>query len=93
MIFEIQDKSGRLIHLSKKQYVHISEHSMLTNKIEQIKETIVCPDSIVQSPADLKVCYYFRFYKELSLFLLVVIKYLNGTGFVITAYYTHKRTI
>ncbi len=91
MIFEVRDASGRLIRLTESQYSHISEHKMLTNKIEEIKETLICPDFIIQSPKDQTINYYFRFYKAMKHFLMVVIKYLNGHGFVITAYYTKKR--
>jgi len=36
------------------------------------------------------VRFYYKFYKNLSKYLLVSVKYLNGEGFVITAFYTSK---
>lgn len=37
-IFEIKDKSGRDVHLSRERWKHImTEHSKLANKIEDIK--------------------------------------------------------
>ncbi len=93
MIFEIRDSSGRMIRLTEKQFAHIAKHRMLFNKIEQIKEAVIHPHFIITSPRDKKVRYCFRFNKDVKLFLLAIIKYLNGDGFVITAYFTHKRNI
>mgnify|MGYP001582111572 CR=1 FL=1 len=90
-IFEIKDKSGRKIHLSNERWKHIvTEHSKLANKIENIKDTISSPLIIGKSKYDENVRYYQKYYKKLSKYLLVSVKYLNGEGFVITAFYTAK---
>jgi len=38
-----------------------------------------------------KIAYYYKFYKEntgSTRYLLLLVKYLNGKGFIITAYFT-----
>ncbi|MFH1889549.1 MAG: PBECR2 nuclease fold domain-containing protein [Nanoarchaeota archaeon] len=91
-IFEIKDKTGRKIHLSKERWKHItlpsSPHAHMTNYLEEIKQTLIEPDKIIKSVNnDAKVnCY--RYYKERKQYLKVVVNYLNGDSFVITAYFT-----
>ncbi len=68
----------------------------MVNQIERIKETLIRPDKLITSPKDVNACYYFRHYKETPFpakFLLVAVKYLNGDGFVITAFYTTQMRI
>ena len=90
-IFEVEDKSGRKIHLSDERWKHIvNEHANLSDKIEDIKDTLANPLTIRRSKYDEKVRFYYKFYKNLSKYLLVSVKYLNGEGFVITAFYTSK---
>lgn len=91
IIFEIKDKSGRKIHLSDERWKHIvTEHSSLANKIEDIEDTLISPLIIGKSENDENVRYYQKYHKKLSKYLLVSVKYLNGKGFVITAFYTGK---
>jgi len=60
-IFEITDKSGRKIRLTKKQWTHISEkHPAVTNYFEEIKETLATPDSITESDLNKKVRFYYN---------------------------------
>ena len=90
-IFEIKDKSGRKIHLSKERWSHIvTEHYKLGSKIEDIKDTLTNPLTIRQSKYREDVVFYYRYHKNLSKHLLVSVKYLNGEGYVITAFYTRK---
>lgn len=91
MLFEIIDKTKRKIRLTEKQWSHISSpislHAYMANNLEKIKETLINPNKIVNSANDnLKVSYY-RYYKENKKYLKVVVKYLNGNGFVITSYF------
>ena len=89
-IFEIIDKSGRKIHLSNERWTHIQKHSEMSDKIEQIKETLVKPSLVIPQDYDPNVHFYFRFYKDMKKFLFVSVKYLNGDGFIITSFYTDK---
>jgi len=93
-IFEITDKSGRKIHLSKERWSHItmpsSPHAYMTNYLQETIDTLIKPDKITTSIYDnIKVNYY-KHYKNRTQFLRVIVKYLNGEGFVITSYFTGK---
>ena len=90
-IFEVEDKFGRKIHLSDERWKHIvTEHSVLANKIEDIKDVLSNPLFVGKSKYDENVKYYYKYHKSLSKYLMVSVKYLNGEGFVITAFYTSK---
>ena len=39
-IFEVIDKTGRKIHLSKERYKHIQKHHYMHDSLEEIKSTI-----------------------------------------------------
>ena len=89
-VFETQDKSGRKIHLSKKQWTHIGIEHPEVKDIEQIKETLIKPIKIT-CPLEEKV-YYYQYFKhrpDPDKYLLVIVRYLNGTGFVISAYFVN----
>src|SRR3989344_2177457 len=92
-VFEITDKTGRKIRLSKEQWEHIiKEHLVIANKLEEIKETITGPLAIRKSSYDEKKRFYYRYYKDrkTAKYLLIIVKYLNGQGFIITSFYTDK---
>ncbi|MBS3071581.1 hypothetical protein J4408_01185 [Candidatus Pacearchaeota archaeon] len=88
-IFEIIDKTGRKIRLTKTQFKHIICHKGMENEIEKIKETLRTPLRI-DSHKEGELYDYYGYYKDRkkkAKFLQVVVKYLNGEGFVITAYF------
>jgi len=89
-IFEIKDKTGRTIHLTKERWAHIQKHPEMVNQLENIKETLQKPDIIHEFEYDQQVRFYFRYYKEKREYLFISIKYLNGNGFIITSFYTDK---
>ena len=90
-VFEVIDKSGRKIHLSKERWTHINtEHPELANYFEELKETLVNPIKITTYIYNKNVKYYYKYLKEPNLptkYLFVIAKYLNGKGFIITAYF------
>ena len=96
LIFKIKDKSGRDIRLSKERWKHIKKHPRMDeNRIEDVKKTIQNPITIRYNEKDDEVRYFYREYKDMPSFgryLLVSVKYLNGTGFVITSFFTNKIT-
>jgi hypothetical protein len=89
IIFEIVDKTGRKIRLTKKQNSHINKkHPAIAIYINEIKETLQKPDAITKSETDENVRFYYKYYKYLispHKYILVIVKYLNGDGFIITA--------
>ncbi|MBS3086431.1 hypothetical protein J4422_01905 [Candidatus Pacearchaeota archaeon] len=90
-IFEITDKTGRKIRLTKKQWTHItsptSPHAYMTNYLEEIKETLINPDKMVNSLSDDQKVNYYKYYKKRERYLKNIVNYLNGNGFVISAYF------
>ena len=76
-IFEITDKLGKHIRLTKRQYSHIlKKHSYMNKYMEEIKETIKNPDKITISNIDKHVRYYYKGYKNLkkpNKYILVII--------------------
>ena len=90
-VFEIEDKSGRKIRLTKKQWNHIlRRHHDMINYQEEIKKTLKDPQTITNHPYDRKSRYYYNYLKHKegpNKYLLIIVKYLNGEGFVITTYF------
>ncbi|MDO8467823.1 MAG: PBECR2 nuclease fold domain-containing protein [Nanoarchaeota archaeon] len=93
-VFEVVDKSGRKIRLTRERWKHIttptSPHAYMTNYLEEIKQTLENPDKVVISVYDDKKGNYYKYYKYNKKYLRVAVKYLNGTGFVITAYFVRN---
>lgn len=90
-IFEITDKTNRKIHLSGERWAHILRyHPYLANSLEEIKETLTKPLIIVPSLDDENKCHYYKPLKSKKGYLLVSVKYLNGEGFIPTAFWTSK---
>ncbi len=91
IVFEIIDKTGRKIRLTRKQYSHIcKKHPMISNYFEEIRETLIKPDKIINSNNNKNIGFYCKFYKKLKTpyqNILVIVKYLNGEGFIISAYF------
>ncbi len=93
-MFEIKDKTGRTIRLTKERWKHIvNSHPIISNNIEEIKKTLQGPLLITKDEYDKQVYFYYKFYKNFKdkkTFLIIVVKYLNGSGFIITSFYTDK---
>jgi len=91
-IFEITDKSGRSIHLSKERWEdHIKFEHQDMQSYEEIIEVLENPDKIIGWNGKHDYFKYFKHRKSKSKYLKVVVNYLNRGGFIITAYY--KRNI
>lgn len=87
-LFEVIDRTGRKIRLPTERWKHIvQEHPRLQN-IEEIKEAVMNPLKITLSKYNPEqVRYYYRFDKNQKRYLLVAVRYLNGDGFIITAFF------
>jgi len=89
-IFAVVDKTGREIHLSKERWLHIRlEHPKITD-YEEIENALKFPTKMVQSDRDVNVQWYYMYKKQKRNYLMVSVKYLNGHGYVITAFHTNK---
>lgn len=89
-VFETIDKTGRKIRLTKERWTHITSpqhpHAYMTNYLEEIKHALVRPDIIRTSIYDENKVNYYFFLKEKKKYIKVIVRYLNGEGFVITTY-------
>jgi len=64
----------------------------MTNYLEEIKETLTKPDKIISSISDENKVNYYRYYKKEKKFIKVIVKYLNGDGFIVSSYFTRNTT-
>ncbi len=89
-ILKTKDKTNRVIYLTNERYKHIAAHPDMQNKLEEIKETLENPLNIIDYSGNKNIKYYYRYYKYRKSkvkYLRVVVKYLNGKGFIVTAYF------
>ena len=90
VIFEVIDKTGRKIHFSKERWNHIAtKHPDMSNYLGEVEETTKMPQKII--PRDIGNLFdFYKHYKHKKgklKFLKVVVKYLNGEGFILSAYF------
>ena len=80
-IFEVEDVTGRLIHLSEERWTHINrEHPELANLLDEIKDALMNPIRYDPWEFDANIRYFYRYYKyrkSAEKYLLVIVKYLN----------------
>ena len=89
-ILEITDKSNRKIHLSKERWGHIRKRHPEVEDIEIIEQTLKNPDKITANFTDETINRYYKYFKDRKpprKYLLISVKYLNGEGFVTTAFF------
>ena len=95
-VFEIRDQFGRTVYLSRERWSHINqEHPEVAPFLEHIKQALESPDSFNKSNFDENVIYYYNYFKSKdngAKYLLVIVKYLNAHGFIITAYFVKHIT-
>lgn len=91
-IFEIVDKTGRKIILTSERWSHIRQKHGLVEEPEEIQQTILAPDKsiFIEEKNKIYLYKYFKHKKQVSKFLKVVVKYLNGIGYVSSAHFTRK---
>lgn len=95
IVFEVTDPANKKIRLLRKSYKHMNErHPELQDCWEMIKSVLQFPDSITESELDSTIRYFYKHVKQkrrLGKFLRVVVKYLNGSGIILTAHFISKR--
>ena len=89
-VFEIIDKTGRKIHLSKERWTHIKKNHPNVETYDIIEDTIKNHLKTISFEENVTIFYkYFKERKEAK-FLKVLVKYLNGEGYVITSYFVRN---
>ena len=94
-IFEVTDKTGRRVHLTKERLKHIQKHPHMQDPLDNILMTLRDPLGIRSENPESKVLYFYKEFKQmhsLERYLLVPVRYLNGKGFVITSFFTNRMT-
>ncbi len=90
-LFEIRDQTGRVIRLTVERWKHIAQEHPAVQNIEELKDVLMNPTVIKPSKYNPQnVRYYYRFNKEKGKYLFAAVRYLNGEGFVVTAYYVRN---
>ena len=74
-IFEIEDKTGRKIHLTRERWKHITSpnslHPYMSDYLEEVKQTLEKPDIITKHLYDDTKANYYKFLKDRKQYLLV----------------------
>jgi len=88
-VFAVKDVTGRRIHLSAERWAHISrKHPDVVPYLEEIPQILRC--SLQRREVSSRKVYYAAYFKHRPFpekFLVVIGKYLNDHGFILTAYF------
>jgi len=93
MTLELRDVWGNGISLTKERRAHLLKHPEMRGQEDKLVETLLEPNAVVQSQSDDTVRLFHRFYRRLPIgdkYLCVVVKYMEDSVFIITAYFTDK---
>ena len=89
-IFEVKDKTGKKIILTRERWSHIRrDHPEV--ELEEIEHTILRPIKILKIHEE--KYYYFHYFKHKKLpkkFLRVIVKYKNNTWPIMTAHFVQN---
>ena len=88
--FEVTSSLGKRISISTeyRQKIIETKHPVMAGREELLKQTLTSPEQIRRSRKDAAVHLYYR--KDDGHYCCVVVKHLNGDGFVVTTYLTDK---
>ena len=93
ILFTVQSVLDRKIRLTHNQWNHTTyRHKELQSQEEKLKQTLQEPDIVFYSETDDNYQYY-RFYSLTPVsqkYLLIIVKPLNGEGFIITAFFLRE---
>jgi len=92
IIFAVCSALQRHIRLTETQWRHIRKRQELHRQLDNIKETLSSPEVVYYVPGE-DTYHYYRFYSQTpvgSKHMLVIVKHLDGEGFVITCFYTRR---
>lgn len=87
----IRDCFGRSVRLTDERLAHILEHLEMAAMEDELERVLQTPAEVRLSRADENVKLFYDFYAQTQVggkWLCVVVKYLPGDAFMITAYLT-----
>lgn len=77
--------------MSKERWKHISEeHPEVAAFLQDFSAVLENPLKIIADEYDEQVNYYYKHFKDTAKYLLLLVKYLNGKGYIITAYFVRN---
>ncbi|EKE15245.1 MAG: hypothetical protein ACD_12C00109G0007 [uncultured bacterium] len=90
LLFEVKDIFGKYIRTTKTYWdkIFLIKHKELEVSQTEVIDLLQNPDEVRKSVQDPFICLYYKNLDEKT--LVVVVKYLNSHGFVITIYRTSK---
>ena len=90
LLFAVTDVFGKKVRLTKSYWLKIKteKHRELTFDYKEVIKTLEKPDEVYLSVSDDYIRLFFKKYRDST--LVVLVKYLNGDGFVVTVYQTSK---
>jgi hypothetical protein len=87
----IRDCFGHSVRLTDERLAHILEHAEMAGMEDEIERVLQMPSEVRVSRSDDNVKLFYEFYTQSRVggkWLCVVVKYLLGDAFVVTAYLT-----
>lgn len=90
ILFEVKDAFGVHVRTTKNYWDKIlrDKHTELKTTKYEVMETIHAPNEVFQSIQDPYIKLFYKRFK--NLYLVIVVKYIDSQGFVVTAYKTSK---
>ncbi len=90
----MKDVWGNSISFSSERKEHLLEHPEMRDQLDKVPETLLAPDTVVQSRSESTVRLFHRLYSSVGAIgdkqLCIVVKYTETTAFIITAFFTDK---
>jgi len=90
---ELRDVWGNGVSLTEERRVHLLEHPEMRGQEAKLAETLLEPDAVIRAQSDDTIRLFHRFYRRIAIgdkYLCVVVKYMEDSVFIITAYFTDK---
>jgi len=93
VLFEVESYDGKRVRLTRVQWLHIVFfHPEVESELDKLEQTLKKPEIVVEgATSDTRVCY--REFKTTPVsrkYFAVVVKVLDGEGFIMTSYFTER---
>ena len=88
--FQVTSSLGKTIRVTEEYWQRIvtTKHPVMAGQEELVKKALTAPDKVRRSRKDQSV--FLQYAKADGRYGCVVVKHLNGDGFVVTAYLTDR---
>ena len=88
--FEVKASTGKVIRTTRSHWELIVKlkHPEIDGKENVVKECLSTPSEVIKSSDDSDVYLYYLAYEKY--YICVIVRHLNGDGFIITAYITDR---